>query len=82
MTSERETRGVSQESLARGMGRDQPFLSRLEGADRRVSVIDLVLWSNVIGLTAEQLADGVRGAWRMSGPEARSLWSGPTRNDW
>ena len=82
MTRQREERGVSQELLARAMGHDQPYLSRIEGAERRVSVGDLVRWSVALGVSWEGLANGLRQAWDSSGSPRQSLWSGPTRADW
>jgi transcriptional regulator with XRE-family HTH domain len=82
MTKQREARGLSQEAVAQQMELDQPSISKLERGSRGVSVIEFVAWSRAIGLSWDELADGLRDIWSEQAPLADSLWRGPTRKDW
>lgn len=71
----REQSGVSQESLAGVLGRDQPTVSRVERGVRRVAVQDLLQWLNALGLGLSEVApdlEALRGA-----VDSSSLWSEP-----
>ena len=63
----RESRGLSQEALATQLERDQPFVSKLERGQQRVTVADLLGWLTALGLCVEDVA-----------PELDRIWAGST----
>lgn len=71
----RERSSVSQESLARVLGRDQPQVSRVERGVRRVAVQDLLQWLEALGFTLSDVAAELEAMHREVG--SKSLWSEP-----
>jgi len=79
MTAMREAKGLSQESVAVQLGKDQPQVSRLERGQRRISLREFLEWADAVGLTWDEIEAGVRHAWEASGHRG-SIWSGPAPN--
>jgi len=53
MIAARKSAGLTQIDLARGLGCQQSLIARIESGQRRVDVVDLVLWARVVGERAE-----------------------------
>lgn len=49
LTAERETAHVSQEELARRLGKLQPYVSKVERGERRLDAIEFVAWLAALG---------------------------------
>ena len=60
----REERGLSQESLAVQLRRDQSYISRIETGERHASVEYLLEWSEALGYAFEDVASRISEAWR------------------
>jgi transcriptional regulator with XRE-family HTH domain len=52
----REKADVTQKDVADGLGRNQPFVSKLETGAQRLSFLDLVRILDIIGISLEQFA--------------------------
>lgn len=59
----REARGLSQEALASQMGRDQPFVSKIERQQRHVGVVDLLGWLTALGVPLSAVAEDLEHLW-------------------
>ena len=57
----REAAGMSQEQVARAMGRSQRFVSHCEVGNRRVDVIEFRDFCKVYGVRPQDLLDGFAG---------------------
>lgn len=51
----RKAAGVSQEELARRLGRKQPFISLIERGVRRIDVIEFYAMARALGIEPEDL---------------------------
>lgn len=56
LVAARKAAGLTQEELARRVGKHQSHISRIEAADRDVSVLDLVLWCQATGVKFSDFA--------------------------
>lgn len=56
LVAARKAAGLTQEELARKVGKHQSHISRLEAAERDVSVLDLVLWCQATGVKFSDFA--------------------------
>ena len=65
---------MSQSALAGDLGLDQATISRIEAAQRRVSVEDLFLWGEALGLTAQHVASLAAELWGKTAGRPPSLW--------
>lgn len=54
----REKAGLSQEAVAKAIGRNQRFVSHCETGQRRVDVVEFRDFCRVYGLPAEHFLDG------------------------
>lgn len=45
----RKTRGFSQVALARALGKEQTFISRIERGERRLDVVEFYAWALALG---------------------------------
>ena len=64
MVDERESRSVSQEAVAQQMLLEQPTISKIESGQRRVTVEELLVWANALGLSTTSVCtqlDHLRG---------------------
>jgi len=59
----REREGLSQEALAERIGVDQSVVSRVEHAQRRVSVPELFAWAEALDVKWPELSAGMRDLW-------------------
>lgn len=46
----RKERGVSQVELARRLGKEQPFISRIERGERRIDVVEFYALARALGI--------------------------------
>jgi transcriptional regulator with XRE-family HTH domain len=51
----RERAGLTQQTLAKRLGRHQSFVAKYEGGERRLEVIEFVQICEAIGVRAEQV---------------------------
>lgn len=56
----RTAAGLSQEQLAKKMGWDQTYVSKIESGVRRVDVVELIGICEVLGLEASQFVKGLQ----------------------
>ncbi len=50
LRASRTKRGISQKELARRLGRDQAFVSKVERCERRLDVLELMLVCRALGV--------------------------------
>jgi transcriptional regulator with XRE-family HTH domain len=55
----RKGAGLTQQELARRLGRHQSFVAKYEGGERRLEVLEFVQICRAIGIAAEQLIKGL-----------------------
>jgi transcriptional regulator with XRE-family HTH domain len=67
MAGLRESKGLSQESLAVQLGRDQSYVSRIESSDRQLSLLGFFEWLDALSVDFLEVAEWVRDAWRQAG---------------
>lgn len=60
----REGKGLSQESLAIQLGRDQSSVSRIESGARDASLAYLLEWCEALGVSFPEVASDLEGIWR------------------
>lgn len=61
----RDTRtglGISQRELARRLGKPPSFVNKIEQLERRLDILEFIAIAEAMGLTAEGLLTGIRGA--------------------
>ena len=58
----RRSKGLSQASVAKALGRHQPFIANIESGERRVDIVELVDIARVIELDIQSLIDELRSA--------------------
>ena len=51
----RRDKGVLQADLARRLGKDQSFISRIEGGQRRVDMVEFLEYAEALGIEPRQL---------------------------
>lgn len=56
ITARREA-GVSQEKLAAQLGRAQTFVSKIELGERRLDLIELLVWAEALGVDAREVVE-------------------------
>lgn len=56
----REAAGVSQEELAKRIGWDRTFISKVENGIRRLDVVELVAICNALGLDAKEFVGKIQ----------------------
>ena len=61
LASVRESVGLSQEELAKKLGRVQSFVAKTETGRRRLDVIEFVEFATALGVRPERLLSGVLG---------------------
>jgi ribosome-binding protein aMBF1 (putative translation factor) len=59
LASARESGGMSQEQLAKKMGRVQSFVAKTETGKRRLGVVEFVELAKALGVPPQQLLEGV-----------------------
>ena len=59
----RERSGMSQESLAIQMAKDQPWVSKTELGARRIQIEDLLSWLDALGIDLAEVADELGEIW-------------------
>lgn len=69
----RKQREISQETLATQLGINQSNVSKIEAGRRRLQVVELFRWCEVLGLDADQLMVEVAGLW-LHQTAHKSLW--------
>ena len=69
----RERLGVSQATLAEELGRDQSFVSKIEHAQRRMTVGDLLRWTAALGLPFHLVTEELEALWSEH-IETESIW--------
>jgi|SRR5690606_18685900 len=60
MAEQRAVRSMSQAALGVQLGKDQPFMSKVERGLRKVSVEDLLHWAEALDLQHEVLCDKLK----------------------
>lgn len=60
LISERQTKGMSQASLAEALGTHQQFVSRFETGERRLDIIEIVDVAACLGIDATQLIEAAK----------------------
>ena len=73
MATWRESKGVSQDSLAEQLKRDQSFVSKLERGQRRITVFELMCWATELDISLEVVIREVDSAWS-EGSLGKSIW--------
>ena len=73
MSARREAAGVSQDSVGRQLGFEQPTMSKIESGRRRVTVEELLLWAEAVALPSAVLAEKL-GELRSEFFASDSLW--------
>ena len=53
----RRDAGVSQEKLAAKIGRAQTFVSKIELGERRLDLIELLVWADALGVDARDVVE-------------------------
>lgn len=51
----RREKGILQADLARRLGKDQSFISRIEGGQRRVDMVEFLEYAEALGIEPRQL---------------------------
>ena len=69
--------GLSQVSLAAELGVDQTIISKVEGGHRRLSVSELLSWSEALGVSANVLTERVFELWQNTAARPGTLWKSP-----
>jgi hypothetical protein len=59
LASVRETAGMSQEQLAKKMGRVQSFVAKIETGNRRLDVVEFAELAKALGVSPQRLLDGI-----------------------
>ena len=57
LISARREAGVSQEKLAAKLGRAQTFVSKIELGERRLDLIELLVWADALGVDAREVVE-------------------------
>lgn len=73
MAAERESRVMSQESVAQQMQLEQPTLSKIERGQRRVTVEELLGWANALGMSTAAVCSAL-DRMRSQFLPATSIW--------
>jgi transcriptional regulator with XRE-family HTH domain len=55
MTAERKKAGLTQQQLAKQLGRHQSFIAKYEGGERRLDVIEFITIARAIGADPSRL---------------------------
>lgn len=76
----REERGVSQTALAEELGHEQSFVSRVEHAQRRLTVGELLRWAAALGVPFRTLAAELERLWH-DHIATESIWEREKRSD-
>lgn len=69
----RSERDVSQASLGEELGYDQAFVSKVEHAQRRVSLSEVLRWAAALGVSYDHLSRRVEELW-VEHVETQSIW--------
>lgn len=69
----RQAKGVSQAALGAELGHDQSYVSKIEHAQRRVSLVEALRWADALGVSLEELCAGLRPVWA-GHVETTSIW--------
>jgi transcriptional regulator with XRE-family HTH domain len=71
LVAARKKAGLTQEQLARHLGKSQSFIAKYEGGERRIDVIEFITIAAALGMPAERAIREVRlaaltggGYWR------------------
>jgi len=70
----RDRAGLSQGALAEQLGCDQSLVSRVERANRAVSVEELFIWAEKLGLDQNEFMAGVVEEWHALRDGSGSIW--------
>ena len=76
----RQRRGLSQAALAEELGHDQSFVSKIERAQRRMTVAELLRWAEALGTPFSELAGELQIVWSDL-VETESIWERERRKD-
>jgi transcriptional regulator with XRE-family HTH domain len=76
----RERRGISQTALAEELGHDQSFVSKIEHGQRRMTVAELLRWSEALGTSFTELSRELRRVWSEL-VKTESIWQRERRED-
>jgi transcriptional regulator with XRE-family HTH domain len=57
LISARRSAGFSQERLAAKLGRAQTFVSKIELGERRLDLIELLVWAEALGVDAREVVE-------------------------
>jgi len=57
----RESQGLSQEEVARRLGRGQSYVSKVETCERRIDVVEALDLCTALGGRLETVTEGLRG---------------------
>jgi transcriptional regulator with XRE-family HTH domain len=60
LISARRSVGWSQAKLAAKLGRAQTFVSKIELGERRLDLIDLLVWANALGVDPHEVVDSLQ----------------------
>lgn len=63
MRSIRESRGMPQEALAVQLGRDQPWISKVENGTRRVQLVEFLSWLDALGMSLTDVSEQLDARW-------------------
>lgn len=62
ISAARRSKGLSQASVAKALGRHQPFIANIESGERRVDIVELVDIARIVGLDLQMLIDALKAA--------------------
>jgi transcriptional regulator with XRE-family HTH domain len=60
LVRQRKVAGITQTDIARALGGDQPYVSKLERGERRLDVVDYLRYCRAIGADPGELLRAVR----------------------
>lgn len=57
LVEHRKAAGLTQATVAKALGRHQPFIANIENGDRRVDLVELLDIAEIIGLDVHEIVD-------------------------
>lgn len=59
ISAARRSKGMSQASVAKALGRHQPFIANIESGERRVDIVELVDIARIVDMDLQILIDSL-----------------------
>lgn len=74
LTRLRRQAGLSQTALAAELGSDQSIISRVEAGARSITVDELFIWTEALGLTPTETSTLLADAWSRNAARREGFW--------